>query len=280
MMDREQIQVYGEVIPLVEVAGGPGVNARLPAVEVIEALLVAGLDEDEAAEVAGKLKKEAYDVPSAWASVDSAELQGLGIPRGRIKGVIAAMQKTCVRNCGMQFARLMEGGSEKTDQEVAAAIMRAKHVPQAPAVKEETGWAPRVDEWREYVLALASWLGTLDPEQALTVRRILSDWESDPTTWTVQARSRRSMALGSVLRGQEGLKQMTLLVGEAAMEAGCGLLMLVDLCGTLLTPEDEVGFAKWQHPEPITQAYMVEAGVLAWAAKTEETAAGQRQVCS
>jgi len=128
-MDREQIQVYGEVIPLVEVVGGPGVNARLPAVEVIEALLVAGLEEDEAAEVAGKLKKEAYDVPSAWASVDSAELQGLGIPRGRIKGVIAAMQKTCVRNCGMQFARLMEGGSEKTDQEVAAAIMRAKHVP-------------------------------------------------------------------------------------------------------------------------------------------------------
>ena len=66
----------------------------------------------------------------------------------------------------------------KTDQEVAASILRAKHVPQAPAVREESGcrWAPRVDEWREYVLALTSWLGTLDPEQALTVRRILSDW--------------------------------------------------------------------------------------------------------
>ena len=30
-MEQEQVQVYGEVIPLVDVVGGPGVNARLPA---------------------------------------------------------------------------------------------------------------------------------------------------------------------------------------------------------------------------------------------------------
>ena len=43
---------------------------------------------------------------------------------------------------------------------------------------------------------------------------------------------------------QEGLKQMTQLAGDTTMEAGCGLLMLVDLCSTLLTPEEEVGFSK------------------------------------
>ena len=88
-MEREQVQVYGEVIPLVEVVGGPGVNARLPAVEVIGAMLVAGFDEDEAAEMAGRLKKEAYDVPSAWAGVDRSELEKVGIPGGRIRSVIA-----------------------------------------------------------------------------------------------------------------------------------------------------------------------------------------------
>ena len=78
-MEQEQVHVYGEVIPLVDVVGGPGVNARLPADVVIGALLAAGFDDEEAVDVAAKLRAEDYDVPSAWAGVERAELKALGI---------------------------------------------------------------------------------------------------------------------------------------------------------------------------------------------------------
>jgi len=171
-----QVLVFGQNVPVVEVVGAPSVNARVSGEEMIAALQEAGYDAEEAAEVAALLIAEDFDVPSAWALVEKAELRELGVKAGRLQSVMAAFRRMCIRKCGNSFVRLMEGESEKTDVEVAAAILKSKHVPQAPEAKEETGWAPKVELWREYMLALASWLGTIDPMLSRAVRLIADDW--------------------------------------------------------------------------------------------------------
>ncbi len=260
----EQVVVFGENVPLVEVTG-VGVNERMLEADVLAALQKAGYSAEEAVDKAKALADADFDIPSAWAVVELRDLKDIGIGPGRANAVIAEFRRLCLQRVGVRFARMMEGGeSERTDSEVAAAILRAKHVPPAPEVKVETGWAPQVDAWREYVLSLASWLGVVDPEQAQAIRMIAKDWEVDEMALPVAVASRRSMALGSVLRGPSGLCGMLKLVSAGAMETGCGLLMIQDLCGTILAPMDEVDFSNWQHPEPVLKAHMVETAVMEW----------------
>ena len=222
----EQVVVAGRNVPVVEVEGGPGVNQKLPDEVVAAALIDSGYAADEVVEMATALAENGYLKPLAWANVVRQELIESGVAHGAVDAVVSTFQTVCIQLCGTEFVRLMGGRSEKTDAEVAAAILRGKHVPAAPVVKEETGWAPQVEVWREYVLGLAAWIGTIDPELAMAVRQILSDWEVDPSTLKVGRQTVRSFALGSVLRGSNGIGQMTRLVSDAPMEVGCGLWML------------------------------------------------------
>ncbi len=265
----EQVVVFGERV----VVGAGGVvqalNERIPDEVVIELLQEAGYTAEELPDVARVLRDGGFLKPSSWAVVVRQELVDAGIAPGEINALVAVFQSAMVRRCGENFARVMVG-SEKTDAEVALQILKAKHAPAAPAVKEETGWAPAGEQWREYMQMLAAWLGTVDMALARAVRRISADWEVEATALGVVLGSPKDLALGSILRGPSGIGQMVRLATVRPVMDGSGLELLQDISRVLLGPMDEVGFAAWQHPVPITQAHLIESGILSWARLREE----------
>ena len=113
------------------------------------------------------------------------ELIEVGIGPGRVNGLIGEMQRECIRLCGGLFARVL-GGAERTDAETAERIVKAKHVPSAPAVEMATGWCPQGQSWKDYVLRLSGWLGVIDEPLSTSVKEIFADYEVDHAALLVQ----------------------------------------------------------------------------------------------
>jgi len=209
------------------------------------------------------LRDGGYLKPSSWAVVVRQELIDAGVAAGEVNAVVAAFQGRMIRLCGVSFARVAKG-SVHTDEEVAQQILKAKHVPAAPEVKEATGWAPSGEQWREYLRLLKAWLGTMAPALARSVGQIATDYMVDTKHLGIPLGGALDLALGSVLRGPSGLREMVKLAAVEQLDEGSGLSLLQDLSRVVLSPMDEVDFYAWQHPVPLVQAHLVEAGMRAW----------------
>ena len=259
----QQVMVFGTQVQVLVPAEPLGINGDIPVLLYIEALQSAGYAGESADAVFALLQGSGYDIPSAWLDAPRAELIEAGVASGRVNALQAAMHTMCIRLCGAPYARVFSG-SERTDAEAAQQVLKAKHVPQAPVVTEATGWGPTGQAWREYMYRLVSWLGTVDKPLATSVSEVIRNFEVLPATLLVPRGSVRDLALGSVLRGADGVGQMTRLVGAEAMTSGSGLWLLQDITAIIMSPMEDVGFGAWQHPKPEVQAHLIEARVLGW----------------
>jgi len=262
--EMEQVVVFGTQVQVLHPAAPLGLNDVIPVAQLRAALRLAGFtDPDVEDAVAEDLLKAGFNVPSSWVTVVRAELVEAGIVPGRVNALQAEMQRCCVRLCGAAFARALSG-TERTDSDTAMQLMRAKHVPAAPDVKADTGWSPTGQSWRDYMQKLAGWLGTVDEALASSVRAVVRDFEVEPTTLLTVRGSVKDQALGTVLRGESGIGEITRLAKSDALESGSGLWLLQEVSAVVLGPMDDVGFEAWQHPRPLSQAHMVETGMLDW----------------
>ena len=262
-MQMESMVVFGAQVDVVEVVGAPGLNEQIPDDVVMEALQEAGYQVDQMPHMSEVLRDGGYLKPSSWAVVVRQELIEAGVAAGEVNAVVAAFQGAMIRLCGVSFARVAKG-SVHTDEEVAQQILKAKHVPAAPEVKEATGWAPSGEQWREYLRLLKAWLGTMAPALARSVGQIATDYMVDTKHLGIPLGGALDLALGSVLRGPSGLREMVKLAAVEQLDEGSGLSLLQDLSRVVLSPMDEVDFYAWQHPVPLVQAHLVEAGMRAW----------------
>jgi hypothetical protein len=165
--------------------------------------------------------------------------------------------------CGAQFTRVLNG-TVKTDVELAESIQKLKNPPQAPAVSAASGYAPQQEPWLDYMRQLANWLAATDQALAASIRAIEKDPEVAHENLEAPRRCARSLALGNVLRGADGIGEMTNIISSGPLEAGCGLWILQEASNTVLEAIDDVQFVRWQKPDPISQAHLVKAGILKW----------------
>jgi hypothetical protein len=252
--EMQQVVVFGTQVPVGNPAVPLGLNDPIPEESCIAALAEAGYVSVVVAEGVYKaLRDNGYDIPSAWLDVVRAELIGSGIGPGRVNALTAAMQTLCIGLCGTAFVRVL-GGSEKTDAETAQQLLRAKHAPQAPVVKGESGWSPTGQAWKEYMRKLAGWLGQVSEPLAASVREISLDFEADHTTQAVVRGSVIDLALGTVLGGESGVGEMHRLAPVNALASGSGLWLLQVISAVIMAPLDEIDFAAWQHPKPLLHA--------------------------
>ena len=138
----QQMMILGTQVQVVVPACPLGLNQDIPKVQYVAALLAAGYGAGSVANGVYKLLVDSgYDIPSAWFGATKADLVLVGIMPGRVNALNAEMQRVCIQLCGNEFARVFRG-SDRTDGDTAQVLLKAKHVPQAPVVKEETGFFP------------------------------------------------------------------------------------------------------------------------------------------
>ena len=274
-MSQQLVMVAGEQVP---VQVDPGqlrpVTDALTKPEVVKLLtdagLAAGEDVDETAQA---LDEAGYFLPSAWSVVVRTELVEAGIAPGYLNSLTAKFQKFVIRRCGVPFVQLMVGMEDRTDAQVALDILKAKQQPLAPAVSADSGWSPTAEGWRDYLQQLANWVATVDGQLAAAVRQIVRDYAVELEDLAVGALSARSVALGSVLRGSSGIKEISRLVTASALAEGCGLTIIREVSTLVFSDEDEE-FRSWQHPQQITSPHLVESEMLAWSNKRQQLREG------
>ena len=258
----ENVIVYGAQVP-VALAGEP-MNVQMAPAAIAGLLTQAGLPAESITEIRNAMLAEGFGLPSAWAKVRNEDLHEMGVGRGYVAGVVGQFQTRVTERCGVAFVRLMRGAAQRSDADVAREIQKGKNIPAAPQVSESSGWAPSVDSWRDYVAQWANWLGPIDAQLAASVQAIADDHAVAQDELQVARSSEKSRALGSALRGSGGLGQIIKLLPTAPLVAGCGLWMLQDVSGTVLGANEEMQFLEWQHPTPVVQAHLIEAGVVQW----------------
>ena len=86
-------------------------------------------------------------MPMAW-------LLEINVGAGHIASVIAQFQRAMAQHRGLDFVRVVQG-SLRTDAEVAAEILKAKHSPKILEVTLDSGFAPAPDPWLVWMQNMA-----------------------------------------------------------------------------------------------------------------------------
>ena len=144
----QQIVVAGEslVVEFVD-----GANLYMYEHIAAETRLAAGrlwgkLEDAQSRSVTSSTEGE-HGMPMAW-------LLEINVGAGHIASVIAQFQRAMAQHRGLDFVRVVQG-SLRTDAEVAAEILKAKHSPKILEVTLDSGFAPAPDPWLVWMQNMA-----------------------------------------------------------------------------------------------------------------------------
>jgi hypothetical protein len=263
MAAQQQIVVAGQQIPIAVVVGA-NVYEHIAGPDLVPWMGEAGLvDEQLVGDTVVLFQDHGFDMPRAWANVRRQELIDLGIGPGYVSGLVDVMQTRMVQRCGASFVRLMEG-SVQTDEEVATRLLTAKHAPVIPSVTVETGFAPTPCQWEDTLVRVAGWVRPTSRELAEAVQAIADNEAVDAAALAVAYGDIRSLALGTVMRGQMGLGGIEKLLSGEVLRRGCGLEMMHEISKTVQADLVEARLENWLHPVPVKEDFLVEAAVREW----------------
>ena len=255
---QQQIVVGGENI-VVKVVDAADLFARIEDDKIKQWLCAAGFVEGQyLEETLQAFNENGFDLPNAWVAPVRSELIELNVGAGYVSGVIESFQKELVQQLGVVFVRKMQPGSVQTNQQIAAAILNAKHAPELPSVSVDTGYAPLPDVWRHSMESIEGWV------RPQCVRQIQDNYAVADDELAVPIGSVISIALGTVLRGKCGLGEMRRVLPQAISARGDGLEMLRSIQGTVFADLEDALVQQWQFPVPVTQAHLVEAAAMEW----------------
>ena len=259
----DQIVVAGENIA-VEVVVGADLYEHVSQELVAQWLQDVGFSDDQYRnETVQVFAENGFDMPMAWTAPVRSELAEINVGAGYIAGVIAKFQQEMAKRCGVAFVRVLQG-SVRTDAEVAAAILAAKHCPPIPEVTVESGFAPAPDPWLAWLQNIAGWVRPMDSSLANAVIQIMEDYSVDTGDLAVPFGNPKAIALGTVIRGKCGMGEMYRVLSDDVSTRGDGLEMIQSWTTTVFADLADALVKQWMEPVPIREPHLVEAGVIEW----------------
>ena len=249
---------------VVEFVDGANLYEHIAADRISDWLLAVGSEDAQyRADTVTSFIENGYDMPMAWSALVRSELLEINVGAGYIAGAIAHLQRAMAQHCGLAFVRVMQG-SVRTDAEVAAGILKAKHSPEAPGVTVDSDFAPAQDPWLVWMQNMAGWLRPLNNSMASAVTQFKVNFAVSPDELSVPFGNPKAIALGTVLRGKCGFGEVHMVVLGEILEGDDGLEIIQSITATAFADLADALVKQWMEPVLVVEPYLVEAAVMEW----------------